>query len=153
MGSKVGTHVYLRGGQDWTYIDIDKNNDGQEVLVVKEKPDFPSTQDYTNPGVDTSQLQTPSSGVLTRSRGKLKLDNGPVDLDDSIQPFIRSKKQPYRDVMHQDTPDSGEVTIAEPIHDRIRRSERLNQTTWGPSKVAKALMGSTGYLLVLPSAL
>lgn len=83
----------------------------------------------------------------------MKLDNGPVDLDDTIQPFARSKKQPYRDVMSQESPDSVELLDTEPKHDRPRRSERLNKTTWGPSKVTRAFMGSTENLLVLPSAL
>ena len=39
------------------------------------------------------------------------------------------------------------------MQDRPRRSERLNKFTWAPSKVTKALLGSTGDLLVLPSSI
>ena len=135
-------------------IAVDKDNEGNEVIVIEEDPSSPSADDNVNPGMDTSKLQVPTTGVITRSKGKLKLDNCPVGIDESIQTFTRSKKQAYKDIVYQGSPDSGEVNtlIMEPMKDRPRRSERL-KTTWGPSKVTRALIGSTNELLVLPSAI
>ena len=75
-------------------VAIGTTNDRKEVIVVEETPNISLSSDKVNPGIDTSKLQVPATGVTTRSKGRLKLDNGSIDLDDIIQSFTRSKKLP-----------------------------------------------------------
>ena len=49
--------------------------------------------DYINLGLDTSALETPkASGPITRSKGKLKLDNEVLANAETIESFTRTKK-------------------------------------------------------------
>ena len=48
--------------------------------------------DYVNPGLETTTLYSPKdTGISTRSKGKLKLDNDAIPLDESIETFVRKK--------------------------------------------------------------
>ena len=71
--------------------DIEK----REVIVIKEDLDVSIAHEEFNSEMDTSKLQVPTTGVTTRSKGKLKL---------------RSKIQPCKDAVYQESPDSGEAS-------------------------------------------
>ena len=98
-------------------------------------------QDYDNKGLDTTNIYLPKeTGVTTRSKGKLKLDNAIIPLNESIDTFVRKRKKSYRKVKYK-----GDYRPRE-NHDgvsmeRQRRSERLKRTTtFGPSKVTSAML-------------
>ena len=125
----------------------DKVNEGRKVMVAEKDPDVPVVHDKVNYGKDIFKPQVPRN---TSSKGKLKLNKGLADLDDSTHQLTRSKKQPYKDVVYKESPNSGETNNPILTKDRPRRSERLNKTTWGPSKITKTLLRSITELLVLP---
>ena len=54
-------------------------------------------QKYVNPGLDTTVIEVPKdTGPITRPKGRLKLDNDVMPIDESIESFTRSKQQPYK---------------------------------------------------------
>ena len=58
----------------------------------------------TNLGLDTTNVFMPRTlGPTTRSKGKLKLDNETLPIDETIDPFTRTKKKSYEDVNYKDT--------------------------------------------------
>ena len=60
------------------------------------------SEDYTNIGMDTSQLEVPFEGPITRAKGKIILDNDKIDIDESIDQYTRTKKQAYKEVKYKD---------------------------------------------------
>jgi hypothetical protein len=60
------------------------------------------SEDYINIGMDTSHLEVPFEGPITRAKGKLVLDNDKLDIDESIEQHPRSKKLPYKQVKYKD---------------------------------------------------
>src|SRR6476646_2719538 len=60
------------------------------------------SEDYVNNGMDTSQLEVPFEGPITRSKGNLVLDNDKLDLDESIDQHTRNKKLPYNQVKYKE---------------------------------------------------
>ena len=59
--------------------------------------------DYINLGFNTSTLKTLQSlGPTTRFKGKLKLDNETLTIDQTIETFTRTKKIPYKQVKYKD---------------------------------------------------
>ena len=69
-------------------------NMDNEVSVLK--------PNYTNLGLDTSTLETPKTlGPTTRFKGKLKLDNETLPIDETIETFTRTKKIPYKQVKYK----------------------------------------------------
>jgi hypothetical protein len=130
------------------------DDSGEDVIVVEEHPRSPEEDSsYENQGLDTKTLSFPASGVTTRSKGKLMLDNTPLTIDEEINTFPRIKKQSYKDVEYQ-SDYAPEEAKEENRKLPPRRSERLKKSTiWAPSKVTKALLGSTSNILLLPSSL
>ena len=60
-------------------------------------------QKYVNPGLDTTVIEVPRvTGPITRSKGKLKLDNDVMPVDESIETFTRSKQLPYKEVQYKE---------------------------------------------------
>jgi hypothetical protein len=60
------------------------------------------SDDCTNVGMDTSQLEVPFEGPISRAKGKLILDNDKIDIDESIDQYTRTKKQAYKEVRYKD---------------------------------------------------
>jgi len=106
----------------------------------------------TNLGLDTTNVFMPRTlGPTTRSKGKLKLDNETLPIDETIDSFTRTKKQSYEDVNYKDTyipPDFEDVTTIP------RRSERLKDrpTIWEASKSRKVMIINSK-MLIVPSSI
>ncbi|HEY9706697.1 MAG TPA: hypothetical protein V6D48_00665, partial [Oculatellaceae cyanobacterium] len=78
---------------------LQENNDASEESVNEPviKPN------YDNPGLDRSTLAIPkTNGPITRSKGKLRLDNDILPIDESINSYPRVKKQPYKQVEYKE---------------------------------------------------
>ena len=112
-------------------IPVDKGIEGREVTKAEKDPGVPVVHDEVNSGKDISKTQVPE---ITSSKGKLKLNKGLADLDDSTHHLTRSKKQPGKDVRYQKAPNLGEANSAKLMQVRPRGSGRLNRMTWGLSK-------------------
>ena len=101
------------------------------------------SENYINNGMDTSQLEVPMEGPITRSKGKLVLDNIKLDIDESINQHPRNKKLPYNQVKYKDkyVPPA----FKDPITSQVtnpRHSERLKKTpgtTWTASRTRKTM--------------
>ena len=110
--------------------------------------------DYVNPGLDTTGLYSPrDTGVVTRSKGKLKLDNDVLPLDDSTDTFVRSKKKSYKEIKYKKDykPEESHNGV---FTSKPRRSARLKGgTTFGPSKTANAMFVNGRGMTVLPSSI
>ena len=66
------------------YVPSATSNPNNDESILK--------SDYVNPGLDTTAFYSPKDkGMTTRSKGKLKLDNDAVPLDESIKTFVRKK--------------------------------------------------------------
>lgn len=111
-------------------IDVPKIVNDNDSSILK--------PDYVNIGLDTTTLETPKlTGPTTRSKGKLKLDNEALVIDDTIESFTRGKKQPYKFTKYK------KEYVPPEFHDEIktiRRSERLKEqpkTSWTSSKPRK----------------
>ena len=121
---------------------------------IPHDPNLPILKlDYTNEGLDTTSLVLPkSTGPTTRSKGKLKLDNDLLPIDDTIETYTRTKKQPYKQVKYKEEYNPPEFEDKVPV---LRRSERLNKspkTTWKGTKSRKA-MSVNGKTMLVPSKL
>ena len=70
-------------------IEISDNEDPITTKVpAKTRPTF--KDNYVNPGLDTAHLSLPrTNGPITRSKGKLALDNVPLPIDESIDTFTK----------------------------------------------------------------
>src|SRR5687768_12083390 len=81
---------------------LDEADDGYSEEDVTPHPYVPTINQsalkpsYENPGIDTTRLTFPKDDErITRSKGKLLLDNVPIPLDPSIQTYVREGKKPY----------------------------------------------------------
>src|SRR5687768_3473803 len=120
---------------------------------------------YTNSGMNTKSLVVPGTPIVTRSKGRLMLDNNVIPLDDTIETFVRTRKKPYKEVEYKDkyTPDEFEEPMEEPTsrksarlgETKLRRSERLkaNFTKWEPSRITNAMTAAKSGLTFLPSSI
>lgn len=81
-------------------IAADKDENGQDILVVEKVPEAHYNDfNYKNLGFDASKLRhAKESGVITGSKGKLKMDNAPFKIDEMIQLLSRAKKQSYNKI-------------------------------------------------------
>ena len=114
------------------------------------------SEDHFNNGMDTSQLEVPSVGPITRAKGKLVLDNDKLDIDESIDQHPRTKKLPYKDIKYKDkyVPPTFQDPITSPVTNP-RRSERLKKppgTTWTASRTRKT-MTVNGRSIIVPSSI
>src|SRR5688500_16176609 len=89
-------------------LDIDETYDDMPELIPRSSlRQVPSDQPtlkptYENPGIDTSQLTFPKDNeIITRSKGKLILDNVPLPLEESIKTYVRVKKKPYKSIKYK----------------------------------------------------
>ena len=73
---------------------------------------------YENQGLDTSKLEVSYKGPMTRSKGKLQLDNQALNIDETITPYARSKKKSYREVKYKEAeiPEEFKEDTLEPRH-------------------------------------
>ena len=104
------------------------------------------TSNYNNLGLDTSKLETDQyNGPVTRSKGKLKLDNNIMEIEEDIESFPRKKKEPYKDIKYKETvmPKEFDENIKE-----LRRSDRLKKTKWESSKTRKTMMVNSKRILL-----
>ena len=116
-----------------------QTTDDSEILIEQDnflEEEIPSTsevptnepvfkQDYDNQGMDTTNIYLPKeTGVTTRSKGKLKLDNARIPLNESIDTFVRKKKKSFRKVKYKGDYRPRENQDCMPM-ERQRRSERL----------------------------
>ncbi|HEY9710848.1 MAG TPA: reverse transcriptase domain-containing protein, partial [Oculatellaceae cyanobacterium] len=130
----------------------------ENVIPEKTNPIARPTykQDYTNLGLDTSHLALPKgTGPVTRSKGKLALDNTPLAVDESIETFTRSKKKGYKHVKYKEK-YVPEEHVDEIQSTKPRRSDRLKgrpPTVWKQSKESKALLTNTSGITLLPLAI
>lgn len=110
-------------------------------------------QDYVNLGNVTSTLEVPKvQGPTTRSKGKLKLDNDKLIIDETIESFTRTRKKPYKEVTYDKKYVPPEFEGKVPI---LKPSEWLKdkpKTTWEAAKSRKT-MHVNGRTLVVPSAI
>lgn len=114
------------------------------------------SEDYASIGMDTSQLEIPFEGPITRAKEKLTLDNDKIDIDESIDQYSRTKKQPYKEVKYKDkyVPPAFQDPITSPVTNP-RHSERLKKptgTTWTASRTRKALKVN-GRSIIVPSSI
>ena len=100
-------------------VDPDIENDDDDLPDLLPRPKSMARRDqsvlkptYENPGIDNSCLTFPKE-IITRSKGKLKLDNVPIPIDESIKTFVRDGKRPYKEVKYKSgyipTVNHGEV--------------------------------------------
>ena len=91
-----------------------------------------------NPGLNTATFVVPYNGPTTRSKGKLKLDNQSMNIDESIKSFPRSKKKPYKEIKYKEAviPKKFDNDIQEP-----RRSERIKNTSWTGTRQSLTVNG------------
>ena len=112
-------------------------------------PDKPVLKpSYVNPDMDTSKLIVPKEmGRITRSKGKLILDNDPIPMDDTIPTYSKSKKKPYKKIKYQSnyTPEEYDGEISP----KPRRSDRLKRN----SSTRKSLSSSVDRVTLLPSSI
>ena len=106
----------------------------------------PDNSDYVNPGMNTTSLVMPrDNGPTTRSKGRLKLDNDTLQVDETINSYPKTKKKPYKQVKYKDDYAPPEFDDKVP---KIRHLERLSDcdrqqtdqrssTVWTSSKPAK----------------
>ena len=128
------------------YVPTSPSNSNKDKSVLK--------LDYVNPGLDTTGLYSPrDTGVVTQSKGKLKLDNDVLPLDDSIDTFVRPKKKPYKEIKYKNNYKPGESRNGTFVN-KPRRSDRLKGgTTFGPSKTTNAMFVNERGMTVLPSSI
>jgi len=104
--------------------------------------------------MNTKTLVVPRTPIVTRSKGKLKLDNNVIPMDDTIETFVRSGKKHYKEVKYKDkyTPEEFKEPVVET---KLRRSERLraNFTKWEPSRITKAMESAKSGLTLLPTSI
>ena len=82
---------------------------------------------YINPGMDTKNLVVPRTPMVTRSKGKLMLDNNATPLNDIIETFVRSRKKPYKEIKYKDSyrPDEFKEPIEQPSPWKSARLDEL----------------------------
>src|SRR5688500_17275102 len=147
-------------------LDNHELEDDQQEVEISQSSYMPRSNQpalkpsYENPGLDTTRLTFPKDNErITRSKGKLILDNVPIPLDPTIQTFVREGKKPYKSLNYKldYTPkeDHGNLPISESVPELIprtiqrkpspRRSKRIRRkrTTWAPSRDTKALTVSS----------
>ena len=127
--------------------------DVDSPMIVNDNDSSILKPDYINLGLDTDTLETPkSTGPTTRSKGKLQLDNEVLAINETIESFTRSKKQPYKYTKYKEEyvpPDFQEEVTT------LRRSERIKEqpkTTWTSSKSRKA-MSVNGKTIIVPNSI
>jgi len=109
--------------------------------------------EYMNPGLDTSTLTVPTTGPITRSKGKLQLNNTQLPMDESIQTFTRLKKKPHKEIKYKEVYIPPETSHKpHEVSQPNRRSKRL-QTRWEASKERKAHFTNTENVIILPSCI
>ena len=80
-------------------IDIEETFKEDITLPMAPKTDVAILKpDYTNPGLDTSNLTAPAIGPVTRSKSKLKLANNLLPMDESIKTFTRLGKKTHKEM-------------------------------------------------------
>src|SRR5687767_11415559 len=91
------------------------------------------------------------------------LDNDPIQMDPSIETYVREGKKPYKNIKYKSgyipQENDGEVPILIPRtpQDKAppRRSQRTKKKTtiWAPSREAKALTACSNGAVLLPSSI
>jgi hypothetical protein len=127
------------------------HHDNQSHFMKKDDPALKS--DNVNKGLDSSILEVPKEdGPTNRSKGKLKLDNVVLPIDDSIKTFIRSKKKAYKYVKYKENYVPSEFYDIGQLPRQSDQIKNQSKTTWKASNSRKT-MHFNGKTLIVPSSI